>query len=238
MTCLRALALSVLLGLVAGCGGSGDPADALDADALAQADALRKDYESARQDGNWEVAEAHADALRGRFPDAPAAEAIAPTLAEVRKQAEAARETRRLRDLWTYQATPVEGGMQHTATIYSRTPPSGEDLPAVEADAQLVLRDHPSWGRSAYLLLAQKEFSCAAPCRMRIAFDDGEARPFAGRAADSGEGPALFIEDEEAFEDALAKAREVKIRLPEGSGRLRSLVFEVAGFAPARYARP
>lgn len=238
MTIARVLVLSLLLALATGCGGSGDPADALDAEAIAQADALRRDYESARQDGNWEVAEAHADALRGRFPEAPAAEAIVPTLPEVRRQAEAARETRRLRDLWTYQSTPVEGGVQRTATIYSRTPPAGEDLPAVEPDAQLVLRDHPSWGRSAYLLLAQKEFSCPSPCRMEIVFDDGEARRFEGRAADSGKGPALFIEDEAAFEEGLAKAREIRIRLPEGSGRLRSLGFDVGGFAPARYARP
>jgi hypothetical protein len=234
----RALSLSMLLALATGCGGSGDPADALDAESVAQAEALRRDYESARQEANWEVAEAHADALRTRFPDAPAAEAIAPSLPEVRRQAEAAREARRLRDLWTYQTTPVEGGVQRTATIYSRTPPAGEDLPAVEPDAQLVLRDHASWGRSAYLLLAQKDFSCPAPCRIEIAFDDGEARRFEGRAADSGKGPALFIEDEAAFEEALAKARELRIRLPEGSGRLRSLAFDVGGFAPARYARP
>lgn len=238
MTRTRALGLAILLSLVAGCEGSGDPADALDADALAQADSLRKDYEAAREDGNWELAEAHADALRGRFPAAPAAEAIASSLPEVRKQAEASRETRRLRNLWTYQSTPVEGGKQRTATLYSRTPPAGEDLPAIEPDAQLVLRDHPSWGRSAYLLLAQKDFSCPSPCRMEIAFDGGEARSFAGRAADSGKGPALFIEDEGAFEDALAQARELRIRLPEGSGRLRLLVFEVGGFAPARYAKP
>lgn len=234
----RTACLSLLLVFAVGCGGSGDPADSLDAGSVAQAEALRQQYEAARTEGHWEVAETHADTLRQRFPAAKAADAVLGTLPEVRTRAEAARETRRLRELWTYQQTPVEGGTQHTATIYSRTPPAGDDLPSVQPDVQLVLRDHPSWGRSAYLLLAQKDFSCVAPCHMQIAFDDGEATRFAGRAADSGKGPALFIEDETAFEAALAKAKEVRIRLPEGSGRLRSASFDVAGFTPGRYAKP
>ena len=230
----RAIATALAL-LLAGCGGSGDPADALDAKARAQAQALQSEYESARAQQNWEGAEARADELRRRFPGSEADDAIGATLADVRQQAAAARESRRLRGLWTYQAVPAAGGTQRTASIHSRTPPTGEDLPPIAPDAQLVLRDHPAWGRSAYLLLAQKDFSCPSPCRMEIAFDGGEA---ARLAADSGKGPALFIEDEGAFEDALAQARELRIRLPEGSGRLRLLVFEVGGFAPARYAKP
>ena len=234
-----ATALALLLALLlAGCGGSGDPADALDANARAQARALQSEYESARAQQNWEGAEARADELRRRFPGSEADEAIGATLAGVRQQAAAARESRRLRGLWTYQAVPAAGGTQRTASIHSRTPPTGEDLPPIAPDAQLVLRDHPAWGRSAYLLLAQKRFECPSPCAMRIAFDDGDARRFAGRQADSGQGPALFIEDDEAFIAALQEAREVTISLPEGSGNLRSLVFEVGGFSPARYARP
>jgi hypothetical protein len=229
------LALALLL---AGCGGSGDPADAMSESDRAEARRLQAAYEQARASGDWLGAEAHADALRQRFPDSEAEQAVAATLAQVRKRVEDLRETRRLRDAWTYQSTPADGGQQRTATLYSRTPPVEEDIPAIAPDARLVLRDHPSWGRSAYLLLEQKQFDCGSPCAMQIAFDGGEPKRFAGKQADSGQGPALFIEDDEAFVAALGKAKEVKILLPEGSGNLKTLVFEVGGFAPARYAKP
>ena len=233
MTC--ALAVSFAL---AGCGGSGDPAETLSDVDRAEAAALQSAYEQARSSQDWEGAEAKADVLRERFPGSEAEEAIAASLAQVRTQAQASRETRRLRDAWTYQVAAVDGGSQRTATLYSRTPPVEEGMPVITPDAQLVLRDHPSWGRSAYLLLAQKRFACPSPCTMQIAFDDGEARRFAGRQADSGKGPALFIEDDAAFVEALDAARAIRITLPEGSGAVRSLVFEVSGFDPARYARP
>jgi hypothetical protein len=227
-----------LLITLAGCADSGDPGERMSDADRAQARSLQAAYEAARVQHDWLGAEARADELRERFPDSDAEQAIGATLAEVRKQADAVRETQRLRDAWTYQVVAVEGGAQRTATLYSRTPPAEEGMPTITPDAQLVLRDHPAWGRSAYLLLAQKRFECGAPCAMRIAFDGGTPREFAGRQADSGKGPALFIEDDEGFIAALGTSRELKITLPQGSGAVPSLVFEVAGFAPSRYARP
>jgi hypothetical protein len=232
----RAVVFAAMLALAA-CSDRGDPGESMDPAQRAEARALQARYDAARAQQDWLGAEARADELRARFPDSEAEQAIAATLGEVRKQAEAAREAQRLRDAWTYQSVAVDGGTQRTATIYSRTPPVGDDLPAITPDAQLVLRDHPAWGRSAYLLLAQKRFTCRAPCTMRIAFDGAAARTFAGRQADSGKGPALFIEDDAGFIAALDAAREVRIVLPEGSGAVPSLVFEVAGFDAVRYAR-
>ena len=229
--------LPLVLALVA-CSDPGDPAERMSEADRAQSRSLQAAYEAARARQDWTGAEARADELRSRFPDSEAEQAIAPTLAEVRKQAEAVREAQRLRDAWTYQAVAAEGGTQRTATLYSRIPPVEEGMPAITPDAQLVLRDHPAWGRSAYLLLAQSRFQCTPPCAMRISFDEGEPRVFAGRQADSGKGPALFIEDDAGFIEAMDAAKEVRIVLPEGSGAVPSLVFEVAGFDPKRYARP
>lgn len=237
MNPIRPIALAGLL-LLAACADPGDPGTAMSDADRTQARRLQADYETARANGDWLGAEMRADELRRRFPDSDAEQAIAASLADVRRQAETLREAQRLRELWTYQATSAEGGVQRTATIYSRTPPVEEDMPAITADARLVLRDHPSWGRSAYLLLEQKQFACGSPCAMRIAFDGGEPRRFAGKQADSGQGPALFIEDDEGFIAAMEAAKDVKVLLPEGSGRLRSLNFDVAGFVPARYAKP
>lgn len=230
--------LCCVLALLVACAQQTDPETGLSASEQAKAVELLDSFEAARRDGNWEVAEAHADQLRAKYPGSEAATKLDPHLAAVRAGAEAAREQRRLRDLWDYQAVPVGAGKQRTATLYSRTVEVGEGEPAIVPDAQLVLRDHPQWGRSAYLLLAQTRFRCGPPCRMTIAFDDGPADGFAGKQADSGKGPALFIEDEARFIEAMSRAKKLRIQLPKGSGSASSLSFEVGGFDPARYAKP
>lgn len=219
---------------IAGCNpGSGEPsvsaADRADAAALSTA------YEAARAGENWQHAETVADQLRDRYPESEQARSIETSLPSVRSRAKAAREAQRLADLWEYQAVQAAGGVQRSAAIYSRTVPveEGELLPT--PDARLVLRDHPAWGRSAYLLLEQSRFACGAPCTLRIAFDDAPAQEYAGRQADSGKGPALFIKDERRFLAALLDSRKLRIELPQGSGRLAALGFEVAEFQPARY---
>ncbi len=148
---------------------------------------------------------------------------------------QAAAEANRLHGLWTYQGVTLKEGVQHSAAIYSHTVPVEEGDIAPVADAELVLRDHPSWGRSAYLLLAQSRFKCGQPCAMTIAFDDGEAHRFSGKQADSGKGPALFIEDETGFVAAVKNAKKLRIVLPKGSGLVTSLSFEVGGYDASRY---
>jgi hypothetical protein len=226
---------------VAGCndnGGSGEAAATLGAADQAKAQAMLEDYQSARQQGNPEVAEATADKLREKYPDSAAAQQLEATLADVRKAAEAVRDTRRLQKLWDYQANTVGKGTQRSATIFSRVPDLGDEAPAATPDAQLVLRDHPDWGRSVYLLLADAKFACGKPCRLQLAFDGAPLDEWAGKQADSGKGPALFIEDEPRFIKALAGAKTLKIVLPKGSGHLGTLNFEVGGFDSARYAKP
>jgi hypothetical protein len=232
---------AILLGALAmgvACSQEADNGSAPSASEQAMAAELLKSFETARKEKNWEVAESYADQLRTKYPDSEAAANLAPQLDAVRVGAEAAREQRRLRELWDYQAVPRGKGEQRTATIYSRTAEVGEGEPAITPDAQLVLRDHPEWGRSAYLLLAQSRFRCGPPCTMTIAFDDAPAVSYAGKQADSGKGPALFIEDDERFVAAMTAAKRVRIQLPKGSGSASSLTFEVGGFDAARYAKP
>ena len=237
----KLLAPLALVLLLAACGNgeeSGSGGAELSAEDSTKAAALVAKYESARTAGNPEAAEAAADELRDRFPDSEFAHKIEPTLDEVRKGAETVRGQRRLRGLWDYQAIAAAGGTQRSASIFSRTVDAGEDQPAPIPDAQLVLRDHPSWGRSAYLLLQQGKFACGKPCTLQLAFDDAPLETWPGKQADSGKGPALFIEDEPRFFRALQGAKELRIVLPKGSGSIGTLVFEVGGFSPERYAAP
>ena len=234
----RAWTLLLACTLAVGCAQESDSEGELSAADAARAADMFAAFQSASQEKNWEVAEVHADSLRAAFPGSQFAAKLAPTLDAVRAQANQQRDVRRLRSLWDYQAVAKGIGRQRTATIYSRTPVVEEGELAIQPDAQLVLRDHPEWGPSAYLLFAQSRFRCGPPCRMDISLDGGTAQSFAGKQADSGKGPALFIEDEARFIKLLSDAREVRIQLPKGSGSASSLVFEVSGFDAARYERP
>jgi hypothetical protein len=167
-------------------------------------------------------------------PPAVVAHAAKPDPAH-EAEMQALAEKRRLQGLWDYQDVQFDEGVQHSAAIYSKTLPAEEGEIAPVPDARLVLRDNPNWGRSAYLLLAQSKFACGKPCAMKIAFDDGAATKYAGKQADSGKGPALFIDDEKKFIAALKAAKLVKISLPKGSGLVTSLTFEVGGYDAARY---
>ena len=224
--------------LLAACSSPDGGEVAVPAADQAKAAALLESYDSARRDGNWEVAESYADKLRNKFPDSGAAAKLQPSIEQVRSKAGAAREARRLGALWDYQAVAVGKGVQRSAAIQSRTVPVGEGELSAMPDAQLVLRQHPAWGLSAYLLLAQARFDCGQPCVMRIGFDDAPAKAFAGKQADSGKGPALFIEDKGAFIAALSRASRLRIELPKGSGRMAVLTFEVAGYQPSRFQAP
>lgn len=195
-------------------------------------------YEAARAAGDFETAEVRGDELRQRHGDTQAAAKMRETLEQVRVEAEAMRERRRLIQLWDYQANPVEGGIQHSATIYSRVavdPETGRALAI--PDAQLVLRRHPAWGESAYLVLTQKTLECGPPCRLKIRFDDGETLSFEGDPADTGTGPALFIVDRDRFLAAMSEAARVRIELPSSGALVPVFEFEVGGFKPERHLR-
>jgi hypothetical protein len=229
----RILALCLLL-LVACQPAPVDPA--LDEEKAA---VLLAAYEAARAEGDFEIAEARADELRQRHGETRAADTARATLDEVRAQAEAMRETRRLRALWDYQSIPAAGGTQHTAAIFSLVQADPADDPETATaplpDAQLILRRHPEWGDSAYLVLAQRRLQCGPPCTLLIRFDDGEPERFAGDPADTGTGPALFIVDRDRFLAKLQQARLVRIELPRGDHLVPVFKFEVGGFAPKRH---
>lgn len=194
-------------------------------------------YEAARADQDFEIAEMHGDQLDQAHGETEAAATMRASIDEVREQADAMRERRRLLGLWDYQSVAVEGGTQHSAAIYSKVPGyAGEEgSVAPKPEARLVLRRHPDWGESAYLVLEMSTLRCGPPCRLKIRFDDEPAREFAGEPADTGTGPALFIKDEPGFLEAMAQAQRVRIELPRNGVLVPSFEFEVGGYRPTLY---
>lgn len=228
---MKPLLLALALVLLSAC----QPAEVDPAFDEAAGGKLLAAYESARADGDFEIAEARGDELRQRHGETQAAATLRATLDEVRVQAEAMRENRRLLALWEYQKIPAAGGIQNTAALYSRVEVDPESEVAAQPDARLILRRHPEWGESAYLVLAQQALQCGPPCVMSIRFDDGEPQRYTGDPADTGTGPALFIEDRDRFLAAMTDARRVRIELPRSGHLVPVFEFEVGGFLPQRH---
>lgn len=197
---------------------------------------LLAEYEQARSDGNLELALAKAEDLRRLHGETEAARSMRKTVGQVREELEALLEKRRLANLWDYQSIPVDGGgTQHTAAIYSKVVmPLEEGTPPPTPDARLILRRHPAWGDSVYLVLEMSALRCGPPCTLQLRFDDGEPARYAGEPADTGTGPALFIKDRARFFAAMQGAKRLRVELPANGALVPRFEFELAGFDPDR----
>lgn len=229
---MKSLVPCLLVLLLAACAASEPPGP--DPVAVAQAQDGLAQYEKLRAQQRYVDAEEVADRLLSRYADSEAAKALAETLPALREQAEQQREAYRLAGLWEYQTIDLGQGQQRTAAIYSHVDADPEMDVQPVPDARLVLRRHPDWGRSAYLLLNQSRLQCGPPCRITLRFDGGEPQPWQGKPADSGQGPALFIVDEARFLKALRGAQRIRFELPKSGALVPAFEFEVGGFQPER----
>jgi hypothetical protein len=225
---MKKIILSCFILLISACNAEQAP----DTQNNEQAVALMKDMEAAVQEKNWLLALQNADVLMARFPESAEAKALKPRYEEISSQAKAMQEGRRLAALWDYQQVAVGNKTQFSAGIYSKQEMfAGEpsDLPPA---ARLIIRIHPEWGNSIYLVLAQSKFRCGSPCTMKISFDDGEYKTFPGKQADTGNGPALFIENEKIFYKSLQTAKNIKIKIKG----VPNLEYEVASYNAKKLA--
>lgn len=178
-----------------------------------EAAALSGDFETAAQEKDWLLALQNADVLLARFPDSAEARALKPRYEEISSQAQAMQEQQRLASLWDYQKVAVGKKTQFSAGINSNQEMFGGQPTDLPPAARLIIRIHPEWGNSIYLVLAQSQFQCGSPCTMKISFDDGEYKIFPGKQADTGTGPALFIENNKVFYKSLLTAKNIKIKV-------------------------
>ena len=235
---LRSLAIASLAAAVlavAGCNRQERLAEQAAVQAAAAEEAATQAegaFDAAIAAGNWSLAKAQGDVLLAQHPGSEAAARVGPRLAEVTAKAEAEREARRLAGLWSYQQHKVEGGSQTSAAIYA-----SDEVDIDGSGAQpvrLVLRDHPDWGRSTYLVLERGDFDCYGGCKVQVKVDDAEPKSMAASRPDTVEAIAMFIEDEAALWKLASGAEVIAIEFPIKLGGTRTAVFEVGGLDPAR----
>lgn len=203
------------------------------AQAEAKAAEAAKAFEASYARGEFALARAQGDVLLAEHPDSAAAGRIKERHADAGAKAQAERETRRLSGMWAYQSQPVKQGTQLSAGIYSRdTVKTGSG----RADrVRLIFRDHPDWGRSAYLVLQDGDFDCYGGCRVDVAVDEAKSVRMAASRPDTDEAIAMFIEDEFAlWPKAEASTKSLAITFPVKAGGTRTAVFETGELDAAK----
>ena len=181
-------------------------------------------FEQARRDGRGQLARAYADDILLKYPGTEAAATVQAAMAEVNALAEADRERTRLANMWIYHAVGEIKGTTYTAFMYE----SDSAQLARGERPQLVLRRHPEWGQNVYVLLPNGRFACGARCMINIKLDDAAPARFEASQPEGAPVPAMFVEEDARFFEALKTARWVELELPIRGGK-RSLRFEVGG---------
>lgn len=233
----RRLAAPVLLALaLAACGDAPAPAPPQPAGNSAQA---QQDLDAFRQliaAGSDEFAVTMGREVLRKHPGSPAAAEVAAALPAAEQRAKATADAKRLAALWTYLTNELRGVRQHTASIHSSVPGSEAER------VRLILRRHAQWGQSVYLFdgdgsdRSRKGFVCGSACKLPARVD-GVAIVLAAHSPETGE-PALFIDDDAGFIQRLAGgAKKIEIDLRHATRGPLTAVFEVGGYADAKFLR-
>ncbi|HEX2594898.1 MAG TPA: hypothetical protein VHL61_00370 [Luteimonas sp.] len=236
MNARLALASALLVAVaLAGCNRQQQRAEQAAAQAAATEDAAKRGesaFDDAVAKANWPLAKAQADVLMQNYPQSQAAARVRAQYDDVKARAEAEREQARTAALWTYNRVAVAGkgkagGTQLSASIYAK-----DDVDVDGSGAkpvQLIFRDHPAWGRSAYLVLQAGDFNCYGGCKLKVRVDDAPAKTMAGSRPKTDEAIAMFIEDERRLWRMTKDAKQLSIEFPVKAGGTRTAVFEVGG---------
>jgi hypothetical protein len=189
-------------------------------------------FDAAVAQQNWALAKAQGEVLLALYRGTAAANRVRAQGDAVQAKSEGAREQSRTAALWSYNAEPVKGGTQLSASIYAK-----DDVDVDGSGAKpvrLIFRDHPSWGKSSYLVLQAGDFNCYAGCKVQVTVDDAAPKAMAASRPKTDEAIAMFIEDERVLWRLTRDAKVIRIQFPVKPAGTRTAVFEVAGLDRAK----
>jgi hypothetical protein len=236
MNSLRFVLAILVAATVAACSSSAPPPPAKAVPANNDAAAAKELalYDQMRASQSWDLALSLGEEIVNKFPSSPAAGQARQTLDDVRAKATGQREARRMAKLWAYAAVAEAGGTQYTAAVESKEPLKSAAGAKDSERVRLVLRQHPKWGQSVYLLLGNAKFDCSKGCAtLPVRFDDAAAQRMKATIPPTGE-PALFIDDDRGFIARMLKAKSVAIDATIKGEGAKKFVFEVGGYDAAR----
>ena len=223
--------------LLPACKGEDPEAAARVAAAQAQAKeqaavAMEKQFEDAVAAQNWRLAKGYGEVLQIDHPTSQAAARVKPRLEDIRAKAEAEVLQQRLAALWSYGDEPVgKDGHQLSASIYSQEPVDTDGGGA--HPVRLIFRDHPEWGRSAYLVLEAGDFDCYKGCKLKVTLD-GKTHALPGSRPNTDEAIAMFIDDRKALWRLAKSGKQLSIEFPTKQVGKRTAEFEIGGLVPSK----
>lgn len=229
----RNLTLAALVLVLAACGPSEAELRAAAEAAAAQkeqaAAELAKQYDDALAARKWEMARIHGAALLAQYPDTQAAAQVQATFDDTKTKAEAQREQERLSSLWNYAQVAIGKGVQRSAMIYSKQPLDVDG--SGPRTVQLVFRDHPQWGRSAYLVLQVGDFAkaCYGSCSVTVVADGAAPKKMSANRPKTDEAIAMFIDDDKALWKLVRKSKAIEVEFQTRDVGPRKALFEVGG---------
>lgn len=140
--------------------------------AAAKAQQMAAQYDAAVARDDFALAQILGNIVLVQYPGSAEARRIRPDYPQIVVRAAKQRDRKRQADLWTYHAVPSKegSGTVYTGFIWAVDAPGSR-----EPSVRLVLRNHPEWGLSAYLLMDRARRPDAAADRS--APDIGVARP-------------------------------------------------------------
>ncbi len=196
------------------------------------ADASAKQFDDAVAAQDWRMARNYGEILQVEHPTSAAAARIKPKLEEIKAKAETDQQTQRLASLWSYGDEPVEkSGTQLSAAIYSQEPVDTDGGGA--HPVRLIFRDHPDWGRSAYVVLEAGDFDCYKGCQLKVTVD-GKVHTLPGSRPKTDEAIAMFIDDHKSLWKLAKSAKQLSVEFPTKTVGKRTAEFEVGGLNPTR----
>jgi len=194
--------------------------------------AMEQQFDAAVAAGNWRLAKGYGDVLQVDHPTSAAAARVKPKLADIQAKAEAQAQQDRLAVLWDYGDEAVgKEGHQLSAAIYSQEPVDTDGSGA--HPVRLIFRDHPSWGRSAYLVLQAGDFDCYKGCKLQVTLD-GKTVILPGTRPRTDEAIAMFIDDHKALWKLARTGKRLSIEFPTRQVGKRTASFEVGGLVPSK----
>ncbi|MEO7938642.1 MAG: hypothetical protein ABIR55_08465 [Burkholderiaceae bacterium] len=236
-TTLLCAALAASLLVLPACKGN-DPQAAAQAAAAQRAEkeraaeAAAKQFDDAVAARDWRMARNYGEILQVEHPTSAAAARIKPKLDEIKAKAETEQQQQRLAASWSYGDEPVKtGGHQLSAAIYSQEPIDTDGSGA--HPIRLIFRDHPDWGRSAYLVLEAGDFDCYKGCQLKVIVD-GKTQTLPGSRPKTDEAIAMFIDDHKALWKFAKTAKQLSIEFPTKAVGKRSADFEVGGLESSK----
>lgn len=191
------------------------------------AEVMEKQFEDAVAAHNWRLAKGYGEVLQVDHPTTDAAARVKDQLGDVRAKAEAEAQQQRLAALWDYGDELVKpNGHQLSAAIYSQEPVDTDGGGA--HPIRLIFRDHPSWGRSAYLVLQAGDFDCYSGCKLKVTLD-GKVVSLPGSRPKTDEAIAMFVDDHKALWKLAKTGKQLSIEFPTKAVGKRTAQFEVSG---------